>query len=97
MQAIVTLPDVVANLTGNIAAYPSAEQIGQADTDILFVTTYGDPAATTAPGVRGGPLWDNLPAVARGRAYEVSDDLWMLAIGVLGAEAILDDIASLVF
>ncbi len=90
----VRLPSVVADLSGDIAVYPSAEQIGQADADILFVTTYGDPSQTSGPAVRGGPIWSTLPAVAAGRAYEVSDDTWMLGIGVLGANAILDDIEA---
>jgi iron complex transport system substrate-binding protein len=93
----VKLPDSVAGLRGKIAATPSVEQIDQADADILFVTTYGDPAGTTAPAVRGGPIWPRLRAVAANRAYEVSDDRWMLAIGVVGANAILDDIAAAVF
>jgi len=91
----VALPAAVADVTGDIAIYPSAEQVGQvADADVLFVTTYGDPAETTSPAVQGGPIWPTIPAVAGGRAHEVSDDTWMLGIGVLGANAILDDIEA---
>ncbi len=88
----VRLPPAVAGLAGEIAIYPSAEQIGRADADILFLTAYGDPAQTSAPAVQGGPIWPTLLAVAAGRAYEVSDDTGMLGIGVLGADAILADI-----
>lgn len=90
----VRLPPAVARLSGDIAIYPSAEQVDQADADFLFVTIYGDAAQTTAPAVQGGPIWPTLPAVAAGRVYEVSDDTWMLGIGVLGANAILDDIEA---
>ena len=93
----VDLPKAVAGLTGKIAATPSIEQVGQADADILFVTTYGDPAKSTAPAVRGGPIWPRLPAVVAGRVHEVSDDKWMLAIGVVGANGILDDIEAALF
>jgi len=87
------MPTSVAGLTGKIALTPSAEEMHVvSDADVLFVTIYGDPAKSTAPAVRGGPLWKQLPAVAAGRAHEVSDDVWMLGIGVLGANAILDDI-----
>lgn len=73
---------------------PAPSRSARPDADILFVTTYGDATETPAPAVRGGPIWPTLPAVAAGRAYEVSDDTWMLGIGVLGANAILDDIEA---
>lgn len=89
----VNLPGAVADLSGDIALYPSIEEIGLvSDADVLFVTTYGDPAATTAGSVRNSGLWKALPAVKANRAHEVSDDIWMLGIGVVGANAILDDV-----
>jgi ABC-type Fe3+-hydroxamate transport system substrate-binding protein len=82
----------VRDVHDDIAIYPSAEQIEQASADVLYVTTWGDPADTTKASVQGGPLWPTLPAVQQRRVYEVSDDVWMLGIGVLGANALLDDI-----
>lgn len=88
----VSLPESVRDVTDDIAIYPSAEQVDQASADVIYVTTWGDPADTTKASVQGGPLWPTLPAVQQGRVYDVSDDVWMLGIGVLGADVLLDDI-----
>lgn len=72
----------------------SPEQIGLADGDVVFTSTYGDPADTQQAEVTGGPLWKGLSAVRSGNAHEVSDDTWMLGIGVTAAHLVLDDIES---
>lgn len=63
------------------------EQIGQADADVVYATTYGN-----VPKLSTSPLWSSLSAVQAGRAFEVSDDSWMLAIGPTGADLVLDDL-----
>ena len=68
------------------------EQIGRADGDLLFSAAYGDEGRTAAGAVTAGGLWQGLTAVQRGRAFEVSDDRWFLAIGPLGAGLVLDDL-----
>lgn len=89
----VPLPVEVADVTDEIALYPSIEEVDLVeDADVLFVTTYGDPDETTVDEIQGGPIWPTLPAVESGNVHEVSDDIWMLGIGMLGANAILDDI-----
>ena len=70
----------------------SAEQIGLADGDAIFVGTYGDPAETDGPQVLGGPLWKRLPAVTAGDVHEVDDDIWFLGTGVGAAELVLDQL-----
>ncbi|SDN74560.1 ABC transporter substrate-binding protein [Geodermatophilus sp. DSM 45219] len=72
-------------------AYVSAEQIDQADADVVFSTTYGEPGATTKGTVTA--VWDFLEAVPD-CAFEVDDDEWMLGIGLLGAEVVLDDVET---
>jgi len=72
----------------------SPEQISLADGDLVFTTTYGDPDATQAAEVTGGPLWERLDAVARGDVHEVPDDTWMLGIGVTAAHLVLDDLEA---
>jgi iron complex transport system substrate-binding protein len=75
-------------------AYLSAEQIGRLDeADVIFATSYGDVEETTRGDVE--TLWGSLPAVAEGRQYDVEDDEWMIGIGLLGAEVILDDVEAL--
>lgn len=73
----------------------SPEQITQADADVVFTSVYGDPAATDRAAVTGGPLWSRLGAVQAGDTHEVSDDTWMLGIGVTAANLVLDDIERL--
>ncbi|MBW0101188.1 ABC transporter substrate-binding protein [Pseudonocardia sp. KRD291] len=63
------------------------EQIGQADADVVYATTYGN-----VPKLSASPLWRSLSAVRAGRAFEVPDDSWMLAIGPTGANLVLDDL-----
>ncbi|MEX2658344.1 MAG: iron-siderophore ABC transporter substrate-binding protein [Acidimicrobiales bacterium] len=78
-------------------AYLSAEQLGQADGDVVLTTSYGGtetPEFTAAFGPVE-PLWKRLPAVAEGRQHWVEDDIWMLGIGPIGAGLILDDIERL--
>jgi iron complex transport system substrate-binding protein len=77
-------------------AYVSAEQIGQADADVIFTTSYGgrdsDTFQTAFASIE--PLWNAVPAVAEGNQHWVDDDTWMLGIGPLGAQLILDDVES---
>jgi iron complex transport system substrate-binding protein len=74
-------------------AYISAEQVELIDeADAIFTTTYGDPAESTRGEVTG--LWGNLPAVETGCQFDVEDDEWMIGIGLIGAQIILDDVES---
>ena len=70
----------------------SPEQLGGADADVVFTTVYGEPADTGVGEVTAGPVWANLAAVQRGDVHEVSDDTWMLGIGVTAAQLVLDDV-----
>ena len=54
-------------------------------------TTYGNPDETTRGTVTA--VWDFLEAVPD-CAFEVDDDEWMLGIGLLGAEVVLEDIET---
>lgn len=82
------LPDLEYDEYGMV--YISPEQIELAAADALFHTAYGDPAATTKGSVTA--LWDNLSAVQAGCEFAVEDDEWMLGIGLMGAEIILDQV-----
>lgn len=72
----------------------SAEEIGRADGDLLLHAAYLDGADLQAE-VLAGPLWPGVPAVAGGRAFPVSDDLWFLGIGPIAAGRVLDELARL--
>ena len=66
----------------------SPEQAEMARGDVIFATTYGDPSETTLGEMQ--PLLEQLDA----QLYEVNDREWMLGIGLIGAERILDDVES---
>lgn len=70
------------------------EQYEQINGNVVFHADYTGSGEGTTKG-RVTALWGDLPAVAAGRAYEVADDTWMLGIGVVGANLVLDDIERL--
>ncbi|HJX79282.1 ABC transporter substrate-binding protein [Glutamicibacter sp.] len=72
----------------------SPEQYEQIDGDLVFFTNPdGDPKATTMEKVTG--LWASLDPVKNNDVHEVSDETWMVGIGVVGANQILDDVQKL--
>ena len=73
----------------------SPEQVTSADGDLLFHAAYGADGSTASGQVTAGPLWGSIPAVQQGRAFEVDDDRWFLALGPLGAGLVLDDLEEL--
>lgn len=71
------------------------ERIGDLDGDKLFVTYYGDETAAVVDAFKADPLWSQLRAVQTNNVYDVADDHWMLGIGILAANKVLDDIETL--
>lgn len=72
-------------------AYISPEQVDVlGSSDAIFATVYGDPGETTQAAVTD--VWGNLPAIQAGCQFDVADDEWMIGIGLIGAEIILDDL-----
>ncbi|MFJ1931281.1 ABC transporter substrate-binding protein [Kitasatospora sp. NPDC088160] len=72
----------------------SAEQINQADADLVFVTTADDPSKTKESEVQQTPVWQGLNAVKNSKVFNVPDETWMSGIGVQAADAMLGDIAK---
>ncbi|MFE7558696.1 ABC transporter substrate-binding protein [Kitasatospora sp. NPDC057500] len=72
----------------------SAEQINQADADLVFVTVADDPTKTKQSEVQNTPVWQGLNAVKNNKVFNVPDETWMSGIGVQAAEAMLVDIAK---
>jgi iron complex transport system substrate-binding protein len=73
----------------------SPEEITQADADLVLYSAYGEEGGSVVQQVTTGPLWQGMPSVQQGRAAEVSDDRWFLAIGPLGAQLVLDDLEEI--
>ncbi|MBB6097475.1 iron complex transport system substrate-binding protein [Deinobacterium chartae] len=70
----------------------SPERIPDLEGDVLFYSSYGPPEGTEQNLYLSSPLWKRLKVVQAGRAYRVSDDHWMLGIGILAANRVLDDL-----
>ncbi|WP_238343743.1 ABC transporter substrate-binding protein [Microbacterium sp. RG1] len=72
----------------------SPELYEQIDGDVVFYTSPGgDPSATTEARITG--LWGALPAPAADKAFSVDDDTWMVGIGVIGANLVIDQVEKL--
>lgn len=90
----VGLPRPPAEDVDQLMLEVSAEQIGRADADLVFVTTSDDPSKTKESEVQGTSVWKDLPAVKAGRVFTVPDETWMSGIGVQAADQMLQDIAK---
>ncbi|MEU8132508.1 ABC transporter substrate-binding protein [Streptodolium elevatio] len=71
----------------------SEEQIGLADADYIFVTSFSGGEERKARFL-ANPLWQRLKAVADQHVYEVADEKWMTSVSLQGAHVILDDLAK---
>lgn len=70
----------------------SQEQISLADGSHIFTCSYGDVADSQASDYVNSGLWSSLEAVQSDRVYWVDDDYWMVAIGYLAANKVVDDL-----
>jgi iron complex transport system substrate-binding protein len=70
----------------------SAEELDSAGGDVVFYCAYGADGETMLAEYTGGELWQSIPAVQEGKAYNVDDEVWMTGIGVTAAGMILDDL-----
>ncbi|GAA4223450.1 iron-siderophore ABC transporter substrate-binding protein [Streptosporangium album] len=74
-----------------IAVDVSQENISQLDADHIFVAAYPDPTVEPIKKkFEANPLWGKL----KGTKHDVADVTWMSAVGIQGAHAILDDLAT---
>ncbi|MEO3972554.1 iron-siderophore ABC transporter substrate-binding protein [Streptomyces sp. CAU 1734] len=72
----------------------SPEKMDQAEADVIFHSTIGDPKKAKATEVLGGSLWKNLGAVKAGKVHAVKDTLWIQGIGYTAANLILDELRT---
>lgn len=74
----------------------SPEQTELIDADVIFATNpeaeSGGAVVTDRAAVES--LWTSLPAVQAGKQFDILDSTWMTGIGVIGANAILDDLET---
>lgn len=91
----VGLPRPPSQDVDDFALEISAEQLAEADADVIFTTHYGPADDTTQEELTGNPIWGTLGAVQAGDVHTVADDHWMLGIGIGAADLVLDDLESL--
>ncbi|HEY9372028.1 iron-siderophore ABC transporter substrate-binding protein [Streptomyces sp.] len=72
----------------------SEEQIGQADADHIFMTTFSG-GEERKKKFLANPLWKRLNAVQKGQVHEVEDAIWMTSVSLQGADLVLDDMAKI--
>lgn len=72
----------------------SEEQIGQADADHIFVTTFSG-GEERKKKFLANPLWERLNAVQKDSVHEVEDAVWMTSVSLQGADLVLDDMAKI--
>lgn len=70
----------------------SQEQIQLAEGTHMFTCSYGDVGDTQAAEYVNSPLWESLTPVQNDTVYWVDDDFWMVAIGYLAANKVVDDL-----
>lgn len=68
----------------------SLERILDADADHIFLTVAEGDSAPIRDQFLNNPLWSRLT----GEIHEVDNDVWIIAVGLLGAHAVLDDLAE---
>ncbi|MGW6282599.1 ABC transporter substrate-binding protein [Kribbella sp. NPDC055071] len=78
-----------------LAVEVSEENIGKADGDWIFYSSYGKPETTAENTVVNGNLWKALPAVKDGHVARVNDEVWFLGLGPIGATDVLNDLEKL--
>ncbi|GAB3669371.1 ABC transporter substrate-binding protein [Streptomyces sparsus] len=70
----------------------SPEQVDKADADVVFYTSYGDPAESGEAKAVDSGLWKDMQVTKDGNVFRVNDETWIQGIGYTAAETILDEI-----
>jgi iron complex transport system substrate-binding protein len=70
----------------------SRERIREADGTHIFACAYGEPSESQLGEFLSDPLWQTLEAVRNGKVYWVDDDYWMVGIGYIAANLVIDDL-----
>lgn len=76
----------------DLAVEISPEKLDEADGDVIFYSSYGEPGATGETEALQTSQWTNLPAVKNGKAHRVDDDVWFLGLGPIGAKQVVKDL-----
>lgn len=72
----------------------SMEQVNELEATVIFVTMWDEATEEDLADLFANPLWGTLTAVQQNQVYLVPDEYWMVAIGYLAADLILDDLRT---
>jgi iron complex transport system substrate-binding protein len=77
--------------TDKFLEYNSLEQVNNMDGDVIFLTRYGK-SEEKYKELTANPLWKQLNGVKQNKVFEVNDDIWVVALGMAGANLVIDDL-----
>jgi len=86
------LPRPPSQDVDDFAANITEEGVPEIGGDVIFTSVYGPQEETDYRTVTEGPLWRSLEAVRSGKVYRVPEGHWMLGIGILAANRVIDDL-----
>ncbi|MFF2846998.1 ABC transporter substrate-binding protein [Streptomyces sp. NPDC058001] len=87
-------PAITDKATDGFSYDVSPEKIDLADADVIFTSTYGDPAKAKATDTMKSGLWKNLKATKSNQVHQVDDELWIQGIGYTAAAKIMDEMRA---
>jgi len=74
----------------------SLEKLPELDADYIFILVQGDAARPLLDEFQKSPLWQNLPAVKNGHAFEMPSNYWMASGAIANTKKIDDVLEALV-
>jgi len=74
----------------------SLEKLPELDADYIFILVQGDAARPLLDEFQKSPLWQNLPAVKNGQAFEMPSNYWMASGAIANTKKIEDVVKALV-
>ncbi len=86
------MPEV---MTGGGWDVLSVERLSTLQSEYLFIVVDRD-SELYLQRVMDTPIWQNIPAVRHGHVQRVASGTWLGGDGVLGCEAIVDDVLAAV-
>lgn len=87
-------PAITKQARGGISYDVGPEQIGRADADAIFTSTYGNPGLAKVAEATTSGQWRGIRAVRDSRVYNVNDELWAQGVGYTAADQILSEVGS---
>lgn len=88
-------PEMPMVMTGGGWDVLSVERLSKLQSEYIFMVVDSD-TEIYLNRVKDTPIWKNIPAVAHNHVFRVDSGTWLSGDGVLGCEAIIDDVTQAV-